>query len=109
MGSTCRRPLSLCCKGSARDGKGGEGVTYEILLPAASCIEVGETGTAMTPLGPRLLLGMMGMMGDWSVDAMVGCLGSGRTWSEWAGTGESMRGIRLVSVWQLTWIHWDIF
>jgi hypothetical protein len=89
-----------------------EGVTYELLLPAASWIEVGETGTAMTPLGPRLLLGVMGVMGvmgDWPVDAMVGCLGSGRTWSEWAGTEESMRGIRLVGVWQLTWIHWDIF
>jgi len=57
---------------------------------------------AMTPLGgPRLLLGVMdvmGVMGDSSVDVMVGCFGSGRTWLEWTGTRESMRGIRLVGV-----------
>ena len=54
----------------------------------------------MKPLGPRLLLGAMGVMGGWSVDAVVivWCIVFGRTWSDWAGTGESMRNIRLTVV-----------
>ena len=81
-------PLSLCCKGSA----GGEGVPYELLLlSAASCI-----GGAVVR--------------DWSVDAIAWCFVSRGTWPEWAGTGESMRGIiRLVGVWRLTWFDWGIF
>jgi len=61
-GSTSRRPLSLCCNGPSED-KGDEGVTYELLLPAASSIGGGEAGVTMKPLGPRLLLGAMGVMG----------------------------------------------
>ena len=71
----------------------GEGVTCEFLLPASSCPGGGGTGVTVKPLGPRLLLGVMG---DCSVDAIIGCFVFGRIWSEWAGTGESMRNIGLM-------------
>ena len=99
-GSTSRRPLSLCCKGSS-EYKADESVTYELLLPSASSIGGGEPGVTMKPLEPRLLLGATGvsaMMEGWSMDPIVRCVVFGRTWLEWAGTGESMRNIRVMIV-----------
>jgi len=82
-GLTSRRPLSLCCKGSAED-EGDEGVTYEMLLPACS-VGGGEMGVTTTLLKARLLLGMKGVTGGWSVDAIACCFVLGMTTSEWAG------------------------